>query len=241
MTLKPAQERAPSTPPGRELSWNRLKRAVYRTLGRPEGALGIWLIGHREYVGGLWDEIGKLQFEFLKSKGLAPHHVLLDVACGSLRAGAHFIRYLNRGNYIGLDKERRLIEWGLESEVGHPLIEEKAPEFVVSDSFEFSKFGRKPDFALAQSLFTHLNADDIRRCLLNLRACMDPGSRFYATYVLVPEASYRRDLRRSQAHRAFRYTLQMAENFGASCGWSAHYIGDWSHPRGQVMMEYIAA
>lgn len=219
---------------------NRLRLAAYRALGKPEGTFGIWLIGHRHYVGGLWDEIGKLQFEFLKSKGLQPGHVLLDIACGSLRAGSHFIRYLDRENYLGLDKERRLIELGLEAEVAPEVIREKSPQFVVSGSFEFSKFTKRPDFALAQSLFTHLQAEDIRLCLANLRACMVPGSRFYATYRLVPEASYRPDQGSSQAHRIFRYTRRIAEDFGASCGWRAQYIGDWSHPRGLLMMEYIA-
>ena len=219
---------------------NRLKLAAYRALGKPEGPFGIWLVGHRHYVGGLWDQIGKLQFEFLKSKGLQPQHVLLDIACGSLRAGSHFILYLDRGNYLGLDKERRLIELGVKAELDTQTIQEKAPQFVISGAFEFSKFTRRPDFALAQSLFTHLQAEDIRLCLANLRACTSPGSRFYATYQLVPEASYRPNQGRSQAHRIFRYTRRIAEDFGASCGWRAHYIGDWSHPRGQSMMEYTA-
>jgi hypothetical protein len=41
--------------------------------------------GHRESVGGLWDEIGCPQLDFLVEQGLRPHDVLLDVACGSLR------------------------------------------------------------------------------------------------------------------------------------------------------------
>ena len=38
-------------------------------------------------IGGLWDEMGKHQFEFLQSKGLEPQHKLLDIGCGSLRGG----------------------------------------------------------------------------------------------------------------------------------------------------------
>ena len=219
----------------------RLRLAAYQALGKPEGPLGIWLVGHRSYVGGLWDEIGKLQFEFLKSRGLKPHHLLLDIACGSLRAGSHFISYLDRENYLGLDKERRLITLGIEREVGRKLIDEKAPQFVISDSFEFEKFGKRPDFALAQSLFTHLNVRDIRRCLTNLRECMNPGSRFYATYGIVSKASFQDNQRPSQAHRKFRYTRQVAEDLGVSCGWDANYIGDWSHPRGLMMVEYVAS
>ena len=31
---------------------------------KPEGEHGIEVLGHRGYVGGMWEEIGKLQFEF---------------------------------------------------------------------------------------------------------------------------------------------------------------------------------
>ena len=35
---------------------------------RPVGAEGVAQLGHREYVGGRWHEIGKLQFEFLRDQ-----------------------------------------------------------------------------------------------------------------------------------------------------------------------------
>lgn len=68
--------------------------------------------GHREYVGGLWHAIGARQFRFMVDEGLEPHHVLLDVACGSLRAGVRFIPYLQPGNYLGIEIRRELIEAG---------------------------------------------------------------------------------------------------------------------------------
>src|SRR6476620_10345865 len=74
----------------------------------PHGVEGIRQLGHRDYVGGLWDEIGQLQFDFLVSNGLKPQHYLLDIACGSLRAGIHFIPYLETGHYLGIDKEPEL-------------------------------------------------------------------------------------------------------------------------------------
>ncbi|MGG6294672.1 hypothetical protein ACQ4M4_09620 [Leptolyngbya sp. AN02str] len=41
---------------------------------------------HRQFIGGLWEELGQLQFDFLKENGLLPEHRLLDMGCGSLRA-----------------------------------------------------------------------------------------------------------------------------------------------------------
>ena len=34
----------------------------------PDNEIGVKLMGHRKYVGGMWDEIGNLQFEFMKKK-----------------------------------------------------------------------------------------------------------------------------------------------------------------------------
>jgi hypothetical protein len=133
----------------------------------PEGAEGIRILGHRDYVGGLWEEIRRLQFDFLVTQGLRPSHGLLDIGCGALRGGVHFIRYLERGKYLGLDKEATLVELGIAQELGVAAYQEKRPEFVISATFEFQKFHRRPDLSIAQSLFTHLA--DIRQCLANLR------------------------------------------------------------------------
>lgn len=40
---------------------------------------------YRDFVGGLWEEIGVLQFEFLKQQGLLQRHNLIDIGCGALR------------------------------------------------------------------------------------------------------------------------------------------------------------
>jgi hypothetical protein len=60
---------------------------------KPEGEEGIRQGGHREYVGGFWDEIGKLQFDFMVQQGLKPSDCFLDIACGALRGGVHFSPY----------------------------------------------------------------------------------------------------------------------------------------------------
>jgi SAM-dependent methyltransferase len=203
----------------------------------PEGAAGVMVIGHRDYVGGMWEEMGQLQFDFLLSRGLQPRHVLLDIACGSLRAGVHFIRYLDRGNYLGIDKEKVLIQRALSKELPREVREEKCPEFVTSDAFEFERFSRRPDFSLAQSLFTHLNPGDVERCLVNLRAFVAPQHQLYATFA--PGANS--DESRSHARGSFYYSSDELAAIGERTGWRCDYIGDWGHPRKQVMMQFTAA
>ena len=67
---------------------------IVRLGGTPEGESGIKMVGHREYVGGMWELIGKLQFNFIVGQGLKPENCFLDIACGPLRGGIHFIPYL---------------------------------------------------------------------------------------------------------------------------------------------------
>src|SRR5277367_14092 len=70
-----------------------------RQLNADEVAAG----DHRQFVGGMWDEIGALQFEFLKKEGLLPRHCLIDIGCGCMRGGVHFAQYLDKGKYHGID------------------------------------------------------------------------------------------------------------------------------------------
>jgi hypothetical protein len=72
---------------------------------------------HRETVGGKWDEIGILQFEYLVAKTLRPEHRLLDIGCGCLRGGVHFIRYLDPTNYFGIDVNQSLLDAGYNVEL----------------------------------------------------------------------------------------------------------------------------
>lgn len=201
-----------------------------------QGPQGIKQIGHRDYVGGLWDQMGKLQFDFLVSQGLKPTDYLVDIACGSLRAGVHLIPYLEVGHYLGIEKEIDLIHAGIEKELGHELFEQKKPELVISDSFEFEKFTARPTYGIAQSLFTHLPPLMIDDCFSKLRRVMQPNGAFFATYF---EVGYqRKNLDSPHDHLSFAYTRAEIEAFGTRNGWTARYIGEWNHPRDQRICVY---
>src|SRR5262249_32671977 len=94
----------------------------------PEQNAQMESLDRRAYVGGLWEEIGKLQFEFLLRQGLAPSDCYLDIACGSPRGGVHFVNYLDAGNYLGIEKQRRLVELGIENELGRAVFLKQKPE-----------------------------------------------------------------------------------------------------------------
>jgi hypothetical protein len=187
---------------------------------------------YRAAVGGMWDTIGALQFEFMKNQGLRPEHCLLDIGCGSLRAGRFFITYLNPRCYLGVDGDGPLVRAGLENEINSAIVDEKQPEFVFNSDFQFT-FDRKPDFALAQSVLTHLTPSQIEKCLTNLHA-FAPRCKFFATFC---ESSFAwpNTVFPPNTQRTFFYTRGQMTQFAKQCGWSMFYIGDWGHPRGQRM------
>ena len=59
-----------------------------------------------------------LQFGLLTALGLREDHALLDIGCGSLRAGRLFIVYLRPGRYVGIEPEQWLLDEGIRQELG---------------------------------------------------------------------------------------------------------------------------
>lgn len=204
-----------------------------------DGEAGIRVLGHREQIGGRWDEIGRLQFDFLVGQGLRPHHYYLDVACGSLRGGVHLIPYLDPGHYLGIEKEALLVELGVKEELGEDVAARQRPEFVISADFEFDRFSATPDFALAQSLFSHLPPDAIGRCLANLRPVIAEDGVFFATFNEVDAPVPNPEVPHDWGH--FQYVRSDIEALGPPHGWEVTYLGDWGHPRDQKMLRFTPA
>jgi hypothetical protein len=203
----------------------------------PQGQEGIAKRGHRGYIGGAWEEIGQLQFDFLVSRGMKPDSYLLDIACGCLRLGVKAIPYLQTGHYLGIEKEAALVTAGLELELDQQVRREKQPNIVVSSAFEFEKLGHLADMAIAQSLFTHLPPDLISLCFEKLYPNLGCGGTFYATYFEVDKRT--RNPSKPHDHGCFAYTRDEMLSFGERAGFKSNYIGDWNHPVQQVMVEYV--
>jgi SAM-dependent methyltransferase len=199
---------------------------------------------HRKAVGGLWDEIGRLQFEFLLSHGLRPDDTLLDIGCGSLRGGVHFIRYLDAEHYVGVDQDRDLLEAGREHELGEVLLREKKPTLICDADFDFSRLGRQFGFALAQSLFTHLPANQIVRCLAETEKVLVPGGRLFATFFAAPGRRWLEPIQQSSGvvtHLDSDPYHYDPDFFAWACEGSSLSVGpplEWDHPRNQRMLVF---
>jgi SAM-dependent methyltransferase len=143
--------------------------------------------GEKDYRGFVgpsdkYDLISATQFNLLTFLDLREDHYFLDIGCGSLRAGKLFIPFLLPGRYHGIEPEQWLIDEGIRNELGKDIIEVKKPVFMNDDNFTLSAFGKKFDYILAHSIFSHASEQQITRCLLEARNVMRPTSLFIATF-----------------------------------------------------------
>lgn len=132
----------------------------------------------------MFDIIGAQQFCMAVSQGLREHHRLLDVGCGGLRGGRFFITYLDVGNYVGIEPDVDLLQYGKEAEVGLDTIKRKSPYFFTFDTFMLSRAPKQSyhDFVLAQSILTHAGEDLIPTIFGEAYLALAPGGRFIGTF-----------------------------------------------------------
>lgn len=203
----------------------------------------------RGKVGGMWEEIGRLQFDYLVSQGLRPKHRLLDVGCGCLRGGIHFIPYLADGHYYGIDKNEDLLASAREEELPEAGLAHRQVHLLCRDDFAFSHFSVPFDFALAQSVFTHLPWNSILRCLVEMQAVLAPDGKFYATFFEDADGSHRTAPLTHNPGRIttypdrnpFHYEFSVFEDLAHRAGLKAVYVGEWAHPRAQRMLCFSPA
>lgn len=134
-----------------------------------------------------YDILAAVQFSLLTELGLRDYHRLLDIGCGSLRAGRLFIPYLLPDHYYGIEPELWLIEEGIRNELGQSLIDLKRPRFAHNQDFDFSVFGCQFDFMLAQSVLTHAGRSQIQKCFLAAARALSPQGLFAFTYIPAAE------------------------------------------------------
>jgi len=203
---------------------NKQKKRIWGTLAEPK----IWR--------GIDRSIGSLQLFWLLNLGLRPEHFLLDLACGPLRAGVHFIFYLDKGHYYGVDADQRSLNNG-EEYYKRFRLEDKEPNLVLEDNFDLGKLRRKFNFIIAQSLFTHLADPDIKKCLTEVDRILEGGGVFLATFfeakkgvreVMRNLGTMRRSTFRNKNpfHQPFRFYKDNCPR-----ALSVEYKAKWCHPR----------
>ncbi len=138
---------------------------------------------HKTYVGGRdYDLKGAMQLTLLYSLGLRAEHRLLDIGCGSLRAGRLIIPYLNPGGYTGLEPNTWLIDEAIEKEIGRDVLDIKKPIFVDNDQWDVSGLGAF-DFVLAHSIASHTGPALTEVLLKAVHAALSPTGIAAVTFI----------------------------------------------------------
>ncbi len=140
---------------------------------------------YRSYVGPehQYDLMGASQFRLLCALGLRSSSRVLDLGCGSLRAGRLLIPWLDSGCYYGIDPNQWLIDEAIEKETGRDMIAIKQPEFDNNDAFDATVFDTDFDYILAQSIFSHTGRDLLERALSSCSQALSESGLLVATFL----------------------------------------------------------
>jgi SAM-dependent methyltransferase len=130
---------------------------------------------YKAAVGGHWDDVGRLQFEWLVARGLRPDHRLLDMPCGSFRAGRFLIEYLDPGRYVGVEGDADLLRVAKKEVLGKPLLK-RAPELVAR---RMPAELPEADLGWVHALFDHIPPEDVCETIVHLGRAVP---RFFGTF-----------------------------------------------------------
>lgn len=155
------------------LSW------VRRLLGRSTGELGRR--ARHDLVGSasLWRMKRDFQFDFLKSAGLAPHHRLVDIGCGTLRGGIPLIRYLDPGHYYGIEARAEALAEARRELEEHDLLD-RHPKLIESRDLAGLSVPVAFDYAWAFSVLFHMPDEVLEGCIDFVGRQLVEGGSFYA-------------------------------------------------------------
>ncbi|KAJ4955924.1 hypothetical protein NE237_012707 [Protea cynaroides] len=102
---------------------------------------------------------GRDVFEFVaESVQLKPESHVLEIGCGTLRVGLHFIRYLVPGHFHCLEKDELSLMAAFRYELPSQGLLYKRPLIVKGEDMDFSRFGSgfQYDLIYASAVFLHM-------------------------------------------------------------------------------------
>jgi len=128
-----------------------------------------------------FEKVGRHTFQTLLAAGLLPTHKLLDFGCGSLRNGFWLMRFMDEGNYYGLEPVEKGVRGGLQHLIGPELEEFKKPTFRFSNDCDMGAFGVPFDYVVARSILSHACPGLLHKMLESF-ARSSPDGTFFVSY-----------------------------------------------------------
>ncbi len=192
---------------------------------------------YRAYVGPAkqFDFMGASQFMLLFMLGLREEHKLLDIGCGSLRAGKFFIQYLLPEKYYGHEPNQWLWKRAFEAETGECVKSIKRPKFSDEGETDFTTFGTSFDYIVAQSVLSHMGENLFNDLVSKIPNVLNPGGQFLFTVLDEKTGAYSR-LPTGSQFKGWRYPgcvgYSVSEVLG-KCEEAGLFVQriDWFHPR----------
>lgn len=118
--------------------------------------------------------------------GLTPAMKCVDYGCGSLRLGQHAMRYLDRGNYCGMDVVDTFINQGLEL-IDPKLIADKAPRLLTITPEHLAGVGEwGPNFIFSSAVLQHVPPDELPEYFRRLAMMMSGNCQAHIIYIDAP-------------------------------------------------------
>ncbi|CAN1196592.1 hypothetical protein LINPERPRIM_LOCUS41335 [Linum perenne] len=102
---------------------------------------------------------GRDVFEFLaKASNLSPNSQVLEIGCGTLRVGLHFIRYLVPERFHCLERDELSLMAALRYELPSQGLLHKRPVIVRGQDMDFTRFDPRVSYDLiyASAVFLHM-------------------------------------------------------------------------------------
>jgi SAM-dependent methyltransferase len=145
------------------------------------GPSGAWRIDRDVQAGAL----GKL--------GLRPEHRLLEIGCGPLQAGAPLIRFLEPGNYTGVDISASRLDAARQVVRGLHL-EDRNPRLVLSGDFGLDQLDPGTfDRIWSFHVVIHFPEDAVRRYMQAVATLLKPeGMGWFSAWVTPERAEFNR-------------------------------------------------
>jgi SAM-dependent methyltransferase len=165
--------------------------------------------------------VGKLQFDYLRRHGLQPHHRVLEIGCGNLRAGWRIIRYLEPGNYYGIDISQQVL-FAAQQTVADRDLAGKLPHLLLVRDQNYTLL---PDAAFdvinAHSVFSHTPLDVIEDCFAHVGRIMKPDGYFDFTFKRTEGKEY------GKLREDFYFRTETLIDAASRHGLSAQFMDDW--------------
>jgi SAM-dependent methyltransferase len=194
--------------------------AYYRAVMRADTAKSAEAaVGSKSHES--WLRLGLLQFDYLVGHGLKPGDRLLEIGCGSLRAGWRFIDYLDAGGYYGIDISPDILLAAHRTLVEHDL-QAKLPHLTLVDDLTFASLPEAYFTVVhAHSVFSHSPLHVIDQCLEHVGRILAPDGWFDFTF----------DRTDGDEHHVlwedFYYRTETLVSLAGKHGLDARFMDDW--------------